>query len=136
MVSKVHDYGCFVSLEGFKGRKEGLVHISNMKDTRVINAFEVVKKNQKVKVKVISVVSKKIGLSMKDVDQVTGQEIVKKPKLKQSNLDEERGNQNDENKPKKLFGTLTGIKLEVDVVDLKKKSKKRQGSPALWEKSR
>ena len=73
---------------------------------------------------------------MKDVDQVTGQEIVKKPKLKQSNLDEERGNQNDENKPKKLFGTLTGIKLEVDVVDLKKKSKKRQGSPALWEKSR
>ena len=136
MVSKVHDYGCFVSLEGLKGRKEGLVHISNMKDTRVVNAFEVVKKNQRVKVKVISVVSKKIGLSMKDVDQITGQEIVKKPKLRQNYMDEDRGQTNDDNRPKKLFGTLTGIKLDIEVVDLKKKSKKRQGSPALWEKSR
>ena len=45
-----------------------MVHISNMLDKRVNNAFNVVKRNDKVKIKVISIIGNKIGLSMKDVD--------------------------------------------------------------------
>ena len=71
-VTKVHDYGCFVALDNFEARKEGLVHISNIRDQRVLNAFEAVKRNQSVKIKVISIVGSKISLSMKEVDQETG----------------------------------------------------------------
>ena len=39
-----------------------------MLDKRVNNAFNVVKRNDKVKIKVISIIGNKIGLSMKDVD--------------------------------------------------------------------
>ena len=67
-VTKVQDFGVFVQLSGFKGRKEGLVHISNIREKRVTNPFDILKRNQKVFVKVISIVSEKIGLSMRDVD--------------------------------------------------------------------
>lgn len=79
-VTKVHDYGCFVLLENFMPKKEGLVHISNIRDKRITNAFEAVQRNQNVKVKVIGIAGSKISLSMKEVDQQTGEEIEKKPK--------------------------------------------------------
>jgi len=68
IVTKVQDFGVFVQLAGFKGRKEGLVHISNIREKRVTNPFDILKRNQKVFVKVISIVGDKIGLSMRDVD--------------------------------------------------------------------
>lgn len=33
-VSNILDFGCFVELQGFKGRTEGLVHITNLSKTR------------------------------------------------------------------------------------------------------
>ena len=67
-MTKVQDFGVFVQLSNFKGRKEGLVHISNIREKRVTNPFDVLKRNQKVWVKVISIVGDKIGLSMREVD--------------------------------------------------------------------
>ena len=58
----------FVQLKGFKNRREGLVHISNIREKRVTNPFDVVKRNQAVYVKIISIVGEKIGLSMREVD--------------------------------------------------------------------
>ena len=67
IVTNVHDYGCFVSIV-CKERKEGLVHISEIADKRINNAFDYVQKNLKVKVKVLYIVGSKIKLSMKSVD--------------------------------------------------------------------
>ena len=85
-VTKVHDYGCFVLLENFMPKKEGLVHISNIRDKRITNAFEAVQRNQNVKIKVIAIAGSKISLSMKEVDQETGDEIQKRPKNRQNNV--------------------------------------------------
>lgn len=41
---------------------------------RVTSAADVVKRNDRVKVKVMSVMGEKYGLSMKDVDQRTGED--------------------------------------------------------------
>merc|ERR1719319_467306 len=77
-IQNITNFGCFVSLEGFKKKKvEGLVHISQLKrEGRVKNVEEVVSRNQQVKVKVLSITSaQKISLSMKDVDQETGEDL-------------------------------------------------------------
>ncbi|XP_065069925.1 ATP-dependent RNA helicase DHX8-like [Rhopilema esculentum] len=69
-------FGCFVQLFGIKGRHEGLVHISQLRrEGRVANVADVVAKGQNVKVKVLSITGKKISLSMKDVDQATGEDL-------------------------------------------------------------
>ena len=54
------------------------MHISNIREKRVTNPFDVVKRNQPVFVKIISIVGEKIGLSMREVDQNSGQEVEKK----------------------------------------------------------
>lgn len=35
-VSNILDFGCFVELQGFKSRQEGLVHITNLSKTRYV----------------------------------------------------------------------------------------------------
>ena len=67
-ITNILDFGCFVELEGFF-RKEGLVHIAQIQQGMVRDARQVVKRGQRVKVKVISMTGTKIGLSMKEVDQ-------------------------------------------------------------------
>jgi len=53
-----------------------LVHVSQIrKEGRITSASEVVKRGQHVKVKVLSIAGKKISLSMRDVDQVTGEDL-------------------------------------------------------------
>jgi ATP-dependent RNA helicase DHX8/PRP22 len=76
-VTSTIDFGCFVQLEGVRGKHEGLVHVSQIrKEGRITNVTDVVKRGQHVKVKVLSVAGKKISLSMRDVDQETGQDLV------------------------------------------------------------
>lgn len=55
-------------IQGIKGRKEGLLHISEISDQRIKNAMEVLKRNDLVKVKVSYIVGNKIKLSMKNID--------------------------------------------------------------------
>lgn len=59
-------FGCFVQLDGVRGRHEGLVHISNLRrEGRVSNVSDVVKRGDRVMVKVLSITGSKMGLSMK-----------------------------------------------------------------------
>lgn len=69
-------FGCFVQLEGLRKKWEGLVHISQLRrEGKVSSVSDVVKRGQKVKVKVLSFTGEKTSLSMKDVDQVTGEDL-------------------------------------------------------------
>ncbi|XP_058477789.1 ATP-dependent RNA helicase DHX8-like [Solea solea] len=75
-ISSLMQFGCFVQLEGLRKRWEGLVHISELrKEGRIANVADVVTKGQKVKVKVLLFTGSKTSLSMKDVDQVTGEDL-------------------------------------------------------------
>lgn len=74
-VTSIMQFGCFVRLDQFRARTEGLVHISNIHKDRINSVADVVKRNQRVKVKVLSMTESKISLSMKDVDQQTGEDL-------------------------------------------------------------
>jgi len=72
-VVKVMDFGAFVN---FFGAKDGLVHISQLAARRVNKVSDVVKEGDKVKVKLLGVDERgKVRLSMKAVDQATGEDI-------------------------------------------------------------
>lgn len=75
-VANIVPFGCFVQLLGLRKRWEGLVHISQLRsEGRVTDVTEVVNRNSNVKVKVMSVTGQKVSLSMKEVDQETGQDL-------------------------------------------------------------
>lgn len=75
-VTSVMQFGCFVQLEGLRGRHEGLVHISQLRNEgRVANVSDVVKRGDHVKVKVLSISGTKLSLSIKEVDQRTGRDL-------------------------------------------------------------
>jgi polyribonucleotide nucleotidyltransferase len=77
-VVKVMDFGAFVN---FFGAKDGLVHISQLAQRRVQNVKDVVKEGDKVKVKLLGFDERgKVRLSMKVVDQVTGEDLEAKQK--------------------------------------------------------
>jgi polyribonucleotide nucleotidyltransferase len=71
-VVKVMDFGAFVN---FFGPKDGLVHISQLAAERVNATSDVVKEGDKVKVKVLGFDRGKVRLSMKEVNQETGEDI-------------------------------------------------------------
>ncbi len=72
-VVKTADFGAFVN---FMGAKDGLVHISELAAARVAKTTDVVKEGDVVKVKLIGFDERgKVKLSMKRVDQQTGEEI-------------------------------------------------------------
>ncbi|PVU92243.1 hypothetical protein BB559_003777 [Furculomyces boomerangus] len=75
-ISNLKDFGAFVNLEGVRGRVEGMVHVSAIQaGVRINNPREVVSRGQAVHVKVMSIIGSRLGLSMKDVDQVTGRDL-------------------------------------------------------------
>jgi polyribonucleotide nucleotidyltransferase len=77
-VVKVMDFGAFVN---FFGTKDGLVHISQLAPQRVNKVTDVVKEGDKVKVKLLGMDERgKVRLSMKAVDQATGEDLEAKQK--------------------------------------------------------
>jgi len=71
-VVKVMDFGAFVN---FFGPKDGLVHVSQMKSERVKHPSDVVAEGDEVYVKLLGFDDRgKVRLSMKVVDQETGEE--------------------------------------------------------------
>ena len=77
-VVKVMDFGAFVN---FFGSRDGLVHISQLAPRRVQKTTDVVKEGDKVKVKLLGFDERgKVRLSMKMVDQQTGEDIEAKQK--------------------------------------------------------
>ena len=72
-VVKVVDFGAFVN---FFGSRDGLVHISELKNERVGQVTDVINEGDEVKVKVLGIDDRgKVKLSMRVVDQETGEEL-------------------------------------------------------------
>ena len=72
-VVKTMDFGAFVN---FFGKRDGLVHISQLADRRVENTIDIVKEGDTVKVKLMGFDDRgKVRLSMKVVDQETGEDL-------------------------------------------------------------
>jgi polyribonucleotide nucleotidyltransferase len=72
-VVKIMDFGAFVN---FFGKRDGLVHVSQMTSERGANPRDMIKEGQEVKVKLLGFDDRgKVRLSMKIVDQATGKEI-------------------------------------------------------------
>ncbi|MFP3942860.1 MAG: S1 RNA-binding domain-containing protein, partial [Alphaproteobacteria bacterium] len=75
-VVKVVDFGAFVN---FFGTRDGLVHISQLADRKVGKVTDVVTEGDSVKVKLMGFDDRgKVRLSMKVVDQETGEDLTKK----------------------------------------------------------
>ena len=78
LVKNIQAFGAFVEIDGC--RTHALVHISQLAPRRVETVEDVVNIGDTVKVKVISVETaengrSKVSLSMKQVDQATGQDL-------------------------------------------------------------
>ncbi|MCI5040826.1 MAG: polyribonucleotide nucleotidyltransferase, partial [Donghicola eburneus] len=77
-VVKIVDFGAFVN---FFGKRDGLVHVSQLEARRVNHPSDVVKEGQEVWVKLLGFDDRgKVRLAMRDVDQETGEEIAKEEK--------------------------------------------------------
>jgi polyribonucleotide nucleotidyltransferase len=94
-VVKTADFGAFVN---FLGSKDGLVHVSELQQGRVNRTTDVVNVGDAVKVKVIGFDERgKVKLSMRVVDQSTGEDITEKvgPKPGREHSDRDRGDRGD-----------------------------------------
>ncbi len=79
-VVKIVDFGAFVN---FFGKRDGLVHVSQIENRRLNHPSDVLKEGQEVKVKLLGFDDRgKVRLSMKVVDQETGEEIAPQPREK------------------------------------------------------
>ena len=132
-VSRVMDTGCFVQLSDFRG-KEGLVHVSQIATRRVGNAKDVVKRDQEVYVKVISVSGNKLSLSMRDVDQNSGKDLLP---LKKRDDEEDGFRSNALGLSKEVPVARTGLSgiriVEEEDTGPSRRPLKRMSSPEKWE---
>jgi polyribonucleotide nucleotidyltransferase len=87
-VVKVVDFGAFVN---FFGSRDGLVHISQLAPKKVAQVKDVVNEGDTVKVKVLGLDDRgKVKLSMKVVDQETGEDLTEKLESDKTARDAER----------------------------------------------
>ncbi|QRV94893.1 ATP-dependent RNA helicase DHX8 [Ceratobasidium sp. AG-Ba] len=133
-VQGVKDFGAFVQLDGVMGRVQGMVHVSMMAPGggRVNSAADLLTRNQRVKVKVMSVGSR-ISLSMKDVDQRTGQDLTPHLRIKsEAEIAEEerRALTGTNSMPLGVRGGGSGITHDDNAPT---RSAKRLTSPERWE---
>uniref|UniRef100_A0A1J3JZS7 RNA helicase n=2 Tax=Noccaea caerulescens TaxID=107243 RepID=A0A1J3JZS7_NOCCA len=131
-VTRVMDAGCFVQFDRFRG-KEGLVHVSQMATRRVEKAKDFVKRDMEVYVKVISISNDKYSLSMRDVDQNTGRDLI--PLKKPTEDDSSRSNPSYRTRDGQVTKTgISGIRIveESDVAPSRRPLKK-MSSPERWE---
>ncbi|KAG8376155.1 hypothetical protein BUALT_Bualt09G0033800 [Buddleja alternifolia] len=133
-ISRVMDKGCFVQIHDFRG-KEGLVHVSQMATRRIANAKDVVKRDQEVYVKVISVSGNNLSLSMRDVDQNSGRDLLPLKKSEEDGgLRTNPSSRNDGGGMGSRIG-LSGIRIteEDDGGVPSRRPLKKMSSPERWE---
>ena len=97
-VVKIMDFGAFVN---FFGKKDGLVHISQLSTERVNKVTDVVSEGDIVKVKFVGFDRGKVKLSMKNIDQETGKESVsenKKEDKKENKKEDKKENKKEDKK--------------------------------------
>lgn len=129
-VSRIMDFGCFVQIEmPNREKKEGLVHVSQIVARRVNNAKDAVERDQECYVKVLSLSGAKISLSMRDVDQKTGKDLL--PMRKPASAGDDASNPS---KPQGSTRGLSGIRIvEEDDNHVGRRPGKRMSSPERWE---
>ncbi|TCP39771.1 polyribonucleotide nucleotidyltransferase [Rhodovulum marinum] len=80
-VVKIVDFGAFVN---FFGKRDGLVHVSQIENRRLNHPSDVLKEGQEVWVKLLGFDDRgKVRLSMKVVDQETGEEVKKEEEVEE-----------------------------------------------------
>lgn len=128
-VANIVAFGCFVQLESLRRRWEGLVHISQLRrEGRVATAADVVSRGQKVLVKVLSISGQKISLSMKDVDQETGQDL--NPVVNRTRTEEDEKHLRNPDRPTSLLELQTNNDEDENY---SRKRVQRLSSPEKWE---
>ena len=81
-VVKLVDFGAFVN---FFGKRDGLVHVSQIANKRLNHPSDLLKEGQEVKVKLLGFDDRgKVRLGMKMVDQETGEEIAPEKREKEN----------------------------------------------------
>ena len=105
-VVKVVDFGAFVN---FFGAKDGLVHVSQIALERVANPADVLSEGQEVKVKFLGFDDRgKTKLSMKVVDQETGEDITDKINAERAERGEAPLSEDTGGRPKREGGDRGG----------------------------
>lgn len=136
-ITNILDFGCFAELDGFV-KKEGLIHIAQLQQGMVRDPKQIVKRGQKVKVKIISLVGSKMALSMKEVDQSTGADLFpERSKEAMMKMASEVSN------PSRPIDSISNpINTGVDMKRLREnemedrantRQKKKMSSPEMWE---
>nr|CAB3468031.1 unnamed protein product [Digitaria exilis] len=127
-VTRVADAGCFVRLGGARGR-EGLVHVSQMPARRVD-----VTRGQEVFVKVVSLDGAKLGLSMRDVDQDTGRDLLP---FRRRSAEDDAPRANPPADRGRAAGKRKGVSgifvPDDDVGSAPRRPTRRMSSPERWE---
>ncbi|OCT45224.1 ATP-dependent RNA helicase dhx8 [Cladophialophora carrionii] len=132
VVNGIKDFGAFANLQGVKGSPSGLIHVSAIQEgARVNHPSDLLSRGQPVKVKVVKMENNKISLSMKEVDQVTGQDMVPSRRIASgANMERLNGLPSDDR-----YGNLGSSVpvLEDGYSSRPGKNKKRMTSPERWE---
>lgn len=132
VINGIKDFGAFASLQGVKGNVSGLIHVSAIQDrTRVNHPSDLLSRGQQVKVKVIKMENNKISLSMKEVDQVSGQDMVPSRRIA-TGANMERLDGMPSNDRYGNLGSSVPV-IEDDYNSKSNKSRKRMTSPERWE---
>ena len=127
VVTGIKDFGAFVNIRGVRGKVDGLVHISAMQEgARVNHPSDLLSRGQEVKVKVSKIENGRIGLSMKEVDQVTGRDLMPSRRIASgANMERLDGMPDDLN---------SGVPVIEDYGNSRPRgSGKRMTSPERWE---
>ena len=145
-VSGLKPFGAFVSLQDVKGKVNGLVHVSAMQEgARVNHPSDLVSEGQSVMVKVVSIEQamsvqpgpkrSRIGLSMKEVDQATGRDLVPQKRLVSGANLERLDGKGPETNGNDRYGSLTSDVpvIEGETNGKRMRQKKRMTSPERWE---
>jgi ATP-dependent RNA helicase DHX8/PRP22 len=131
-VTSLMNFGCFVQLEGLKKKWEGLVHISQIRrEGRVSSVADVVQRHQPVKVKVLTFNGQKTSLSIKDVDQQTGEDLNPSGKRHADIADAGLNDDSARNPDRPMTVPLVDMP-ELDEAK-ERKAIKRISSPERWE---
>lgn len=141
-VSRLMEYGAFISFETSEGRREGLAHLSEVsRETRnVSRAADHLKRNQECFVKIIGIAGTKLNLSLREVDQETGEDL-KVRKVKGGDEPDEKDASNPMRRKRMeeenaKYGKVTGIRLDYADNDSERKKlrqKKKLNEYEMWE---
>lgn len=132
-VTGVKDFGVFVNIQGVRGRVDGLVHVSAMQEgARVNHPSDLVSRNQEVKVKIMKVEGTRVSLSMREVDQVSGQDLAPQKRIASGANSEGLGGSLNGGGRYGSLGSEVPI-IEGEMNGSSTRNRKRMTSPERWE---